>query len=151
MAVVPRDTWLVREQRHLVAERLTQWGIGGSSSADAVLIVSELLSNAMLYGQSNEISMSISSSPWETRIEVDDRTPGTWPARACATDEDENGRGLLLVKALSDAWGISENGAVVWCTVSTGAVFVPVPSAARSPRPTTSAADLTGPLDGRTP
>ncbi|WP_327175745.1 ATP-binding protein [Streptomyces sp. NBC_01335] len=119
MAVVTRDTRLVGEQRHLVAERLARWGVGSGSSADAVLIVSELLSNAMLYGQSNEIGVSVSSSPRETRIEVDDRTPGTWPARACTTDEDENGRGLLLVKALSDAWGIGRNGALVWCTVAT--------------------------------
>jgi anti-sigma regulatory factor (Ser/Thr protein kinase) len=51
------------------------------------------------------------------RIEVWD-TSSRPPLRRTAADEDEGGRGLLLVQALSKEWGcdvLNAGGKIVWC------------------------------------
>jgi hypothetical protein len=48
------------------------------------------------------------------RVEVPDSEPGV---PRIVGEADEGGRGLLLVAALSDKWGVRERdlGKVVWC------------------------------------
>lgn len=74
---------------------------------DCVLMISELVTNAVLYGESED--------PWRVRVEwwrvgdclrVDVHNPG-FPAQVRMRKPDANdahGRGLLLVDALSDSW-----------------------------------------------
>ncbi|MFF0698551.1 ATP-binding protein [Streptomyces tendae] len=49
-------------------------------------------------------------------IEVDDGSPCT-PVLRCPGPDDESGRGLLLVQALAEAWGVSPDGTTTWCTL----------------------------------
>ncbi|MFI6879655.1 ATP-binding protein [Streptomyces sp. NPDC050400] len=75
---------------------------------DCVLMLSELVTNAILYGEAEE--------PWRVRVEwwrlgealrVDVHSPGL-PADVHLCDPDANdahGRGLRLVDELSDSWG----------------------------------------------
>ncbi|UIX31803.1 ATP-binding protein [Streptomyces sp. GQFP] len=76
----------------------------------------------------------------ELRVAVHDSGPGV-PLVAERADEGahEGGRGLLLVAALSDKWGVGERelGKVVWCEWDlpidevVGAVVSPSPSRSR--------------------
>ncbi|MDX3855388.1 ATP-binding protein [Streptomyces sp. AK02-01A] len=62
------------------------------------------------------IRLIFSSSPYGVRIEVDDASSGRPQQREPGAD-DCDGRGLLLVDALSDRWGVSARpgiGKRVW-------------------------------------
>ncbi|MFK8850135.1 ATP-binding protein [Streptomyces sp. Ac-502] len=83
----------------------------------ALLLASELLSNAVLHAQ-GPIGLRVWHSVRELGIEVTDRS--TARPRVRATDSGaEHGRGLILVEALAGAWGTHLHGAgkTVWCTL----------------------------------
>jgi anti-sigma regulatory factor (Ser/Thr protein kinase) len=91
---------------------------GCSVSADIVLCVSELASNAVLHSNSRAPGGQFVVRAWisavgRIRAEVEDRG-GPW-APGTAEDE-ERGRGLIIVAALATRWGItgSEAGRVAW-------------------------------------
>jgi anti-sigma regulatory factor (Ser/Thr protein kinase) len=98
---------------------------------DAELVVSELVSNAVkanvTYDQrpagvpgarsAGTICIGLSLKPGAIRIEVWDDNPAV-PVQATPGEEDESGRGLLLVSLLSMGWGTwwpSGGGKIVWC------------------------------------
>lgn len=118
-----RRPHMVSRERGFAGTLLRHWGVTRETTVDAVLIaLSELLSNAVLYGKADAIVLSLSYSRNEVLVEVDDRTPGTWPARARPTEHDEGGRGLLLVEALSSAFDVSDDGSMAWCVIPAGQV-----------------------------
>ncbi len=82
--------------------------------ASVALIVSELTTNAVLHGQ-DPIELSAIREGDALRIEVFDGNPCT--DRATATPElHSSGRGLDIVAALAQQWGIAEEvgGKTVW-------------------------------------
>jgi PAS domain S-box-containing protein len=91
---------------------------------DAALVISELISNARLHGQA-PVSVRVLESDQRVRIEVTDA--GTaFPVRLRHSEEAMTGRGLRLVAAVSQNWGVEPLGSagkVVWAELS-------VPSAA---------------------
>ena len=96
----------------------------GHLAEDAILLVSELVSNAVRHtaGSGPSLELRIAMAEARLRIEVLDcdprppqpRTPGAL---------DESGRGFLLVEALADDWGVSqtETGKSVWIELRTDA------------------------------
>lgn len=77
-----------------------------SLADDAALIVSELVANAVLHTASGEYGgrVIVEVIPWQGHVllAVTDEGPG---ARPCAPDDDdEHGRGLMIVSALA-WWG----------------------------------------------
>ncbi|MGW2053253.1 ATP-binding protein [Streptomyces sp. NPDC001840] len=111
----------VSGQRRIVAAFLRHWGIGTPDVAHSVVVVvSELLSNAVRYGEAEAVGLSLTydSLLGKMRIEVNDHTPSA-RAEPCRPDDDqEGGRGLFLVDALTTAWGVSEDGTTTWCTIN---------------------------------
>ncbi|MDF6017700.1 ATP-binding protein [Streptomyces sp. JH34] len=121
-AAQPRFTWHhftmrfsstprgARLARHLAGERLDAWGIPyGSEAHDTLtLTVAELSSNAVHHGHvsGRDFRLRLTAEGTAIRIEVTDtrgeRLPT--PAETASSDED-GGRGLLLVAALTDRWG----------------------------------------------
>jgi anti-sigma regulatory factor (Ser/Thr protein kinase) len=80
----------------------------------AQLITSELLANASLTGrQLNRpaIQLTLLSDREQLLILVRDYDPGV-PVPRHAGEDDESGRGLMLVQAISDQWG--------WCPLADG-------------------------------
>jgi anti-sigma regulatory factor (Ser/Thr protein kinase) len=83
---------------------------------DARLVVSELVTNAVVHaGTMIELDMFIRDDV--LRIEVTDcgaDRPQVW------TDGETSGRGLPIVEALGQAWGVLDLGSAktVWCEVS---------------------------------
>jgi anti-sigma regulatory factor (Ser/Thr protein kinase) len=104
--------------RHLVLEYLRERGLPAHLLADAVLATSELVTNAVLHGRPPvELRLRVEGS--DVLIEVRDRA--TYQPRKLRPDEeDEHGRGLQIVAALSARWGTraTEDGKAVWCILS---------------------------------
>lgn len=123
VADMTRDPQLIGGQRRAVGAALRRWGVDVDPLNTVVLVVSELLSNAVLYGGSSSIGLSVVHSPvggW-VRVEVNDRTPGPRAEPRPVGPDQEGGRGLLIVKALSEVWGTGARGALTWCTVRVAA------------------------------
>ena len=114
------DACRVGIMRRTAAARLRCCGLEAMTD-DVMLIVSELLTNALLHSGTTEISLTIAVEDGSLHIAVRDGRPGSAMAKA-AEDEDESGRGLLLVEALvkesGGTWGTSDAGAQTWCSLA---------------------------------
>ncbi|MCT2590965.1 ATP-binding protein [Streptomyces sp. N2-109] len=101
---------------------LAGWGLGGLEEP-AVLVLSELLTNAVQHARvppGREVETRYAAGPDGLRVEVHDACP-EWPRFRVPDDESCEGRGLILVDALADKWGVSERsgpGKVVWAHLS---------------------------------
>lgn len=97
-----------------------------------VLLTSELATNAVIhagpYNLGEDMAVDVECSAGVVRVAVTDCGGGTVLRRDGAPD-GLSGRGLLLVDALADSWGVTENGSarVVWFEVS----VEPAPGAAK--------------------
>ncbi|MER6220172.1 ATP-binding protein [Streptomyces sp900105755] len=105
------------QARRLVRARLTGWSICADTCDTAVLVISELVTNAIVHTASSRVVCELHDHDDTVRIAVQDE--------GCAPDEphpspqrpeEEHGRGLLLVEALCQAWGAQEHGSglLVW-------------------------------------
>ena len=97
-------------------------GVLGSSgteerSQDARLIVSELVSNAIVHA-GTEIELNVVLERDAIRIEVTDLGAGL--PKSDDPVKETSGRGLPIVEALSCGWGVVEHGAgkTVWCELT---------------------------------
>ncbi|MFE0804683.1 ATP-binding protein [Streptomyces sp. NPDC058812] len=100
-----------RLARHLTLHRLDVWGIpyGSAVSETAALLVAELAANAVTHGRvpGRDIEVRLRLDAYTLRIDVSDSRGERRPERpAAAAPEAEGGRGLLLVDALADRWGV---------------------------------------------
>ena len=76
---------------------------------DAVLLVSELVTNAVKYGGEGPVELQLERSDQQLRIAVRDRGgPGPLPEMREADDGAEGGHGLRLVYVLADRWGVEQ-------------------------------------------
>ncbi|MCP9946304.1 ATP-binding protein [Streptomyces somaliensis] len=120
-----------RLARRLATHRLDLWRLPyGSPASDTVtLVVAELAANAALHGRvpgrDFELRLTYDRPTGLVRVEVADTHParpeGPGPVTDPAADA-EGGRGLLLVEAVADRWGVAGRtgpGKTVWaeCTV----------------------------------
>lgn len=114
--------------RRELATTLTAWQIQPELLDDAVLIVSELVSNAVLHAQGAE---SVAALLFDDclRLEVGDRD-GFPPQPHHYADTAPTGRGLGLVATLSRGWGWEpqEAGKTVWAELA----LMPEPSGSGS-------------------
>ena len=70
----------------------------------AILLTSDLVTNAILHGDGETITLAVRCSRSRLRIDVYD-TSRSLPIAADGPADSETGRGLVLVAALSTAWG----------------------------------------------
>jgi anti-sigma regulatory factor (Ser/Thr protein kinase) len=90
-------------------------GIEASRLADAKLLVSELVTNAVKYGGDGPVRLVVrSEDSGRLRIEVVDRGSGFVPMARDRPSTEVGGWGLHLVQTLTDAWGVYEGSAHVW-------------------------------------
>ncbi|MFI5619476.1 ATP-binding protein [Streptomyces sp. NPDC051567] len=108
-----------RLARRFAVRRLEGWGVAvRSEDSDAVVvIVAELVANAVTHGrvQGRDFELRMVLDEGGVRVEVTDARREAVPRIGVRTLE-ENGRGLLLVDALSSGWGVSDRviGKTVW-------------------------------------
>ncbi|MCP3821901.1 ATP-binding protein [Streptomyces sp. A3M-1-3] len=105
------------EARSFLRHVLSEWDIIDRFD-DAVLCLSELATNAIRHGvpQGGYFLVKASLIDGRLRIEVHDQS-GLLPRVKCPEADDVSGRGLLLVDALADGWGVEPRvpcGKTVW-------------------------------------
>ncbi|MFE6095711.1 ATP-binding protein [Streptomyces massasporeus] len=136
------------QARRLTRARLTGWSVCEDTCDSAALVVSELVTNAIVHTASTHIVCELLDGDDLVRIAVRDEgcAPGQPHAASRTRPEEEHGRGLLLVDALCHAWGAHENGPglLVWAELPRTADTPDVPD---SPG-TADAYDSLDPADG---
>ncbi|WP_106398087.1 ATP-binding protein [Actinocorallia populi] len=105
--------WAVTAARRYARGLLEQEGI---EDWEASLVVTELAANAVAHGGEGGFGLAVSVGEDVVRIEVGDSGPGRGLRVREAGEDDEEGRGLLLVDGLSRRWGAvcRETGTTVW-------------------------------------
>jgi anti-sigma regulatory factor (Ser/Thr protein kinase) len=98
---------------------LHSWGISGATTADAVLLVSELVTNALLHARSAP-TVELTRDGDRVRVAVCDDSPVAPRRRQYATDA-ATGRGIALVDHLATEWGSERvgDGKCVWFELQT--------------------------------
>jgi anti-sigma regulatory factor (Ser/Thr protein kinase) len=76
------------------------------SAEDVVLVVSELVTNAVR-ASADVIGLSVHVDEERVEVEISDDAGG-WPTRREADWEDPSGRGLAIVDELADRWDATE-------------------------------------------
>ncbi|AZM54252.1 ATP-binding protein [Streptomyces sp. WAC 01529] len=145
---VPHGPAGVGEARHRMRDQLRVGGVSESVIDDAVLILSELLSNACRHGRPlgrGMVGDGDVRAAWHVdktgrlTVEVTDGGGPTRPVPATPSVTAHGGRGLNIISALADTWGVRDDvhGEVtVWVVVQAGhrhddfATRVAAPSAA---------------------
>ena len=109
--------------RQRVAADLSAAGIFETAVGDAVLVVSELLSNAIrharpLPGASVQVAWALGDDAVE--VAVSDGGAVTSPARTHASVSALGGRGLDIVEYVASRWGIrsDDSGQTVWAVLA---------------------------------
>lgn len=115
----PAEPDAVRTARHVVRDTLRSWGLDSVVGDVTVLLVSELVTNALRYA-SGPIGVRLclpdpgQSAP-SLLVEVSDPLPDP-PTERPAAPDDEGGRGLQLVACSARRWGTRKGrtGKTVW-------------------------------------
>ncbi len=92
-----------------------QWGLSPQLSEVAVLLASELVSNAVLHTGASRFGLRITRTRGRIKVELRDPSRGL-PCMLPVQPTDIGGRGLFLVDKLSDRWGadLLPIGKYVW-------------------------------------
>ncbi|MFJ9583117.1 ATP-binding protein [Streptomyces acidicola] len=101
-----------------VRRQLESWGLTEQSET-AELLVSELVTNALLHARSR-LRLTLSAAHGVLRCEVSD-ADGRRPRVHRATETSEDGRGMFLVDTLARRWGCHQDGPgkTVWFELAT--------------------------------
>ena len=91
--------------------------LGPERTEDAVLLVSELVTNAVKYGpEHGEIRLIVGADDQRVRVTVHDTGAGPLPAMRPLErlPHQGGGHGLRLVEKVSDRWGVERGSTRVW-------------------------------------
>ncbi|MFG2946620.1 ATP-binding protein [Streptomyces adustus] len=126
---VPHGPAGVGAARHRMRDQLRSGGVAESVIDDAVLILSELLSNACKHGRplgDAPVGDGDVRAAWRVdqsgrlTVEVTDGGGPTRPAPATPSVTAHGGRGLNIITALADDWGVRDDArgeVTVWVVV----------------------------------
>jgi hypothetical protein len=133
----------VREARRGVAHHLDSWSVPVPVRDDAVLLVSELVTNVVLHTDSSRLLCAVAlSADGRLLIEVHDDHHASLGAPGAPAASAENGRGLLIVRALAETWGVGPSSLTGGNVVRATLPLPPCPSAATAGAAPLSAASL---------
>ncbi|MFF0780094.1 SpoIIE family protein phosphatase [Streptomyces sp. NPDC003720] len=123
MAVRPlRESWTVwrvpeavRHARRFTRRTLRTWGVSPDTLDAALLVVSELVTNALVH-TGGPVRLDLSLVNHRLRLAVADTSPRSPVQPTSIGWEATGGRGILLVEAVSAAWGTVpvSGGKQVW-------------------------------------
>jgi anti-sigma regulatory factor (Ser/Thr protein kinase) len=118
--LLPRHPRSIARARARLREHAGAWQIPDESLETAVLLLSELVTNAYKHAcvsPGREIGTRCTLRNGTLRVEVSDAAD-EFPKPHETSPDDESGRGLALVEALADAWDVFPRpcgiGKTVW-------------------------------------
>lgn len=116
---LPAHVESVCRARQLTRARLDRWEAGEETVETAILIISELVTNAVVHAPGDHVICELREENGRLHIAVEDQGFGPTGPQLHRMSDDEGGRGLLLVDALSSCWGTHNTsgygaGRVVW-------------------------------------
>ena len=119
LAAEPRSA---AQARYALSRLLSERGVEGEAKDFALLVVSELVTNAIRHGRA-PIEFRADLTDGVLRIEVSDGEGKSRGAAANYADPwSANGRGLAVVEAVSRDWGVTRRGdagKTVWASLRT--------------------------------
>jgi anti-sigma regulatory factor (Ser/Thr protein kinase) len=93
--------------------------VNPSMVPDARLLVSELITNSVKYGNGGPVTLEVTAEdPNAMRVEVIDQGSGFVPVVRDRPRTEVGGWGLHMVEALSERWGVHEGSTHVWFELS---------------------------------
>lgn len=123
---LPRHPRSVARARTLLREQATAWKLPDEVTETAVLLLSELMTNAYRHAKvppGREIRARAELDGDHLHVAVSDAND-TLPTARAATLDEESGRGLALVEALAENWGTTPRpygiGKTVWFVLHAG-------------------------------
>ncbi len=123
---LPFEPASVREARQLLAADTAAAGVQEPDRADALVVVSELVGNALRHARALEggtVRVMWRVLPDEVEVAVADGGSPTAPRADRPPFAALSGRGLGIVDALSETWGVEGAGSdyqLVWAVVPRG-------------------------------
>lgn len=122
--VFPAVPESVGAARRFTRAALSRHGVGAEITDTALLLVSELATNAIVHASST-IRLRIGVGE-EIRVEVLDGSEDA-PVVGSSGPENESGRGLSIVATLADTWDWTSTatGKVVWFALARGEPVIP--------------------------
>lgn len=153
---LPQEPLAPATARAFVRGVLADWELDDLTE-DAEAIVSELVTNAVLHASAG-VELTLRRMGDGVRLDVSDGDPGgvlppveipfqrhsllddpeeTDAIEALLTRDATTGRGLALVQALADSWGVQrrEDGKTVWAVLGASPAGEPAPAATAGKRP----------------
>lgn len=114
---LPEDSRGAAVARRFTRAALAGWAYEGSHD-DVVLVVSELVTNALSHGHGAP-RLVLAGTAWRVRVEVGDDSA---LAPAIRDIGPTGGWGLRLVEQVAVDWGVAKGpgGKVVWCELRPG-------------------------------
>ena len=113
--VLERDERAPAVAREFVTSTLRQWG-RPELSADAVLLVDELVTNALRHVRFGVVQLDLSCTDDLLRVDVSDAACDFVEGQAPQRPSDVPRMGLRIVDSVADRWGVlfSPSGKSVW-------------------------------------
>ncbi|MCX4676969.1 ATP-binding protein [Streptomyces sp. NBC_01433] len=108
--------------RRVIRLHLGLWGLV-PVIRDAQLCVSELAANVIKHvGPGTPACLTVSMNGSRLRIEVSDPDTRVLPVLCSAGDGAVRGRGLTLIDAVAERWGVllRDDSKITWCELATG-------------------------------
>lgn len=117
--VLPHHARGARLARRHLLDALLAADVDGELAADAVIVASELISNAIRHARPQRggvVTLSWWTKPRQVEVRVADGGADDTPTVRAAADDAVDGRGLAIVAALADRWGTESDGdgRIVW-------------------------------------
>jgi anti-sigma regulatory factor (Ser/Thr protein kinase) len=100
-------------------ETIADWKLDEVANVAAQL-VSELVTNSVEHAQTECVCLTLTHAEATLWIDVSDDDAATLPTRRRARPDDIRGRGLTIIEAISDRWGVcvTGSGKSVWCALA---------------------------------
>ena len=115
---LPCDGSAPGSARRLVLDGCRSAGLRGDALDSAELLVSEVVTNAVIHGRS-DVRLRLLVSACSVRVEVADDN-SRHPAAQPREDDALDGRGLTIVDMVASAWGVVDDGVgkTVWFEIA---------------------------------
>jgi anti-sigma regulatory factor (Ser/Thr protein kinase) len=107
----PRTEETAPLARGLARTACAAWGLSDEATESAALVMAELFANAVRHACGPSVRVIV-NRPSDARVylAVIDRAPHCLPHLRTPEDEEQSGRGLVIVETLSERWGYDRLG-----------------------------------------